>query len=104
MIAEPAISDKHKKTMKEHAKAVATPDDLVPLVRTCAAKKTRDHKDTYKLGVEGPKKGKKALKSDAYNGTTFWSNAIAREMKKVEVAFDNQPERASKPVGRKIIK
>jgi Reverse transcriptase (RNA-dependent DNA polymerase) len=49
--------------------------------------KTRYWKRTHKYGIEMPKSVKQALAIDARTGTSFWREAIAKEMKNVKPAF-----------------
>ena len=65
--------------------------------------KSRYWKTTHKFGIELPHSVKEALAIDARTNTTFWADAIAKEMRNVGIAFelteDGQP-----PVGHKEIK
>jgi hypothetical protein len=49
--------------------------------------KTRYWKQTHKYGIELPKSVRQGLAIDARTGTTFWRDAIAKEMKNVMPAF-----------------
>jgi hypothetical protein len=43
---------------------------------------------THKFGVRQPKTVEEALSIDAETGTSFWMDAITKEMSKVKVAFE----------------
>ena len=64
----------------------------------------RYHKTNTKFGIEVPSTVKRALEIDQETGTTFWRDAIEKEMKTVMVAFDVKEEGAPKPLGYKFIK
>ena len=49
---------------------------------------TRYQKKTHKYGIELPKTVKEAYALDDANGNTFWTDAIAKELKNVKIAFD----------------
>jgi len=66
--------------------------------------KGRYHRTTQKFGIEIPKTVKRALEIDAETGTTFWADALKKEMNTVKIAFDILDEGADKPQGRKFIK
>ena len=65
--------------------------------------KKRYFRTTQKYGIELPKTVARALEIDKETGTTFWRDALAKEMKTVMVAFEFQPEGSSQPVGFKDI-
>jgi hypothetical protein len=48
----------------------------------------RYHKWTYKFGIELPKTVEEAFAIDRATGTTFWRDAIEKEMQNVCVVFD----------------
>lgn len=50
--------------------------------------KTRYEKRTHKHGIELPKSVRQALEIDARTGTTFWRDAIQKEMTNVNPAFE----------------
>ena len=50
--------------------------------------KTRYEKRTHKHGIELPKSVRQALEIDARTGTTFWRDAIQKEMTNVSPAFE----------------
>ncbi|KAL7539643.1 hypothetical protein ACHAXR_009466 [Thalassiosira sp. AJA248-18] len=60
-------------------------DRIISLVRQ---QKTRYLKRNQKFGIELPKTAKEALDLDQKNGNTLWADAIAKEMKVVQIAFD----------------
>ncbi len=63
---------------------------------------TRYLRWTHKFGIEVPKtikEAKEALALDRKNGNTFWADAIAKEMKEVQIAFNILPDRHSVPIG-----
>ena len=55
--------------------------------RIIAKVKTKYWKTTHKYGVRLPKSVEEALKLDAETGTTFWSDAVKKEMAKAKVAY-----------------
>ena len=72
--------------------------------RILKAMKKRYFRTHQKFGVELPKTVKRALELDRESGTTFWADAIKKEMGTVSVAFDILKEEASKPIGYGFIK
>jgi hypothetical protein len=68
--------------------------------RILKAMKKRYFRTEQKFGIELPKTVARALKIDEETGTTFWRDAIEKEMKTVMVAFEFLPEGAPAPVGR----
>ena len=56
--------------------------------RIIAKVKTKYWKTTHKYGVRLPKSVEEALRIDAETGTTFWSNAVKKEMSKAQVAYE----------------
>ncbi|KAL7475039.1 hypothetical protein ACHAW6_000975 [Cyclotella cf. meneghiniana] len=60
-------------------------DQIVSLVK-CQI--TRYHKSTHKFEIELPKSVDEAYAIDAATGTSFWHDAIVKEMNNVHVAFD----------------
>ena len=67
--------------------------------RVLKAMKKRYFRTHSKFGIELPKTIKRALEIDKETGTTFWEDAIKKEMKTVTVAFDILPEGSNKPTG-----
>jgi Reverse transcriptase (RNA-dependent DNA polymerase) len=53
-----------------------------------SATQKRYHKRTHKFGIELPKSVKAALEIDKRTGTTYWRDALKKEMTNVRVAFD----------------
>ena len=47
---------------------------------------------THKFGIRVPKSVPEALQIDEDTGTTYWWDAIKKEMDKVMVAFDVEEE------------
>ena len=66
--------------------------------------KTRYHRTTQKFGIELPKTVKRAFEIDEETGTTFWQDALQKEMGTAMKAFDIQPEGSKQPQGREFIK
>lgn len=66
--------------------------------------KTKYWLKTHKFGIELPKTVKEALEIDRRTNTTFWRDAIAKEMQNVNVAFDILDSKKDIPVGYKEIK
>jgi hypothetical protein len=58
---------------------------------------------THKYGIELPKTVMEALEIDRRTGTTFWREAIEKEMRNVGVAFQFNPDDTI-PIGHKLIK
>jgi hypothetical protein len=68
------------------------------------AMKKRYHRTSQKFGIELPKTVKRALEIDKETGTTFWKDAIKKEMKTVSVAFNILDDGAYEPkAGRKFM-
>ena len=67
--------------------------------RILSAMRKRYFRIQQKFGIEIPKNVERALQIDKETGTTFWRDAIAKEMKTVMIAFDIKPEGADRPVG-----
>ena len=60
-------------------------------------------KKTHKYGIRVPRSVEEALQIDKETNTTFWRDAIEKEMKNVSVAFQFDDDDAI-PVGHKLIK
>ncbi len=60
-------------------------DAIIALVKKHIAKYL---KCMHKFGIECPKTVEDTLELDKHNGNTMWADAIAKEMKNVQVAFD----------------
>jgi hypothetical protein len=74
--------------------------------RIVAAIKTRvkNRKKDYKFGIEIPSTIERALEIDRETNTTFWTDAIAKEMKHVFPAFNILDKGCKAPPGSKFIK
>jgi len=83
-VAEYAVSQGLE---KEPAFVYWVPHVLKKRDRIIAAVNKRYHKRTHKFGIEVPKTVKRALELDRENGNTLWQDAIAQEMKNVQIAF-----------------
>ena len=90
--------------LEEPAFAWWAPWTLKQIRRTLKAMQTRYHRTTSKFGIELPKTVKRALEIDKETGTTFWRDAMEKEMKTVMVAFDILPEDAPKPTARSFLR
>ena len=90
--------------LEEPAFAWWVPWTLKQIRRTLKAMTTRYHRTTSKFGIELPKTVKWALEIDKETGTTFWRDAIEKEMKTIMVAFDILEEGADKPTARNFIR
>jgi hypothetical protein len=64
-----------------------------------SATKKRYHKRTHKFGIELPITVKQALKIDRRTGTTYWRDALQREITNVKVAFDVSDDSDELPPG-----
>jgi hypothetical protein len=64
--------------------------------------KSRYWKRTHKYGIELPHSVKEALRIDQITQTTFWQDAIEKEMRNVLMAFE-YPENGKPPIGYKKI-
>ena len=71
--------------------------------RLINAQKSLHRRVGYKYGVKLPRTVEEALKIDEESGTTFWRDALDKEMKNVEVAFDIKEPGAKPPPGHKRI-
>jgi hypothetical protein len=65
--------------------------------------KTKYWQRTHKYGIRLPKTLREALKLDAENGNTLWYDAIQKEIKNVQVAFQFLDGDQPTPVGYKEI-
>jgi hypothetical protein len=68
------------------------------------AVKTRYSKQTHKFGIQVPQSVEEALEIDCLTNTTFWFDAIQKEMKNVRVAFKFLDTGERIPIGYKWIK
>jgi hypothetical protein len=64
---------------------------------------TRYHKHTHKYRIEISKTVEEAYAIDEATGTTFWRDAIAKEMKNVHVAFNVLTDGAAPPPDHQYI-
>ena len=55
------------------------------------------------FGIRIPKTFKEAVELDRQNGNTYWQNAVKKEMKNVQIAFDFKDEDSDIPIGFKEI-
>ena len=74
--------------------------DIISIVKKRSA---RYFKKTHKFGVKVTKSTKHALKLYKKTGNTFWSDAILKEMKNIQVAFQILDEKEEMPIGYKFI-
>ena len=63
-------------------------DTLRQRDRIISKVKTKYWRTTHKFGIEVPKTVIEAYKIDERTGTTFWTDAIDKEMKNVRIAFE----------------
>ncbi len=75
-------------------------DRIVASIRTRAKHRKKD----YKFGIELPRTIKRALEIDKETNTTFWADAIAKEMKHVRPAFNILDDGVKEPPGSKFIR
>jgi hypothetical protein len=71
------------------------------IISLVCKRETRYVKRTHKYGIEIPKTVKQAYELDRINGNTQWTQAIAKEMKNVQVAFRILPLGQTAPIGHK---
>lgn len=95
-VAEYAVSNG---LMNKPAFAWWVPYTLKKRNRMVRALKKRYFRRHQKYGLELPKIVKKAREIDEETGTTFWTDAIRKEMKAVSKAFEILDEGARDPVG-----
>ena len=76
-------------------------DRIISLVKRRSA---RYHKRTHKWGIEVPKTVEEAIAIDKKNDNTFWTDAIAKEMKNVRIKFKILEGDEKVPVGYQFIK
>jgi hypothetical protein len=72
--------------------------------RLLKAMKKRYFRTDQMFGVECPKAVARALKIDEESGTTYWRDAINKEMSTVKKAFQILPEGSKPPPYHKFIK
>jgi hypothetical protein len=83
---------------EEPAFAWWVPYTLKKKVQIIAKIKTRYLLKTHKFGIELPKSVQDALSIDRKTNTTYWQDAIALEIKNVDVAFQDLEENEKVPV------
>ena len=71
--------------------------------RIIKAAQTRYMRTNQKFGIELPHNVKRALEIDAETGTTYWRDAIRKEMATISPVIDILDENASAPVGYQCI-
>ena len=71
-------------------------DRIISMVKHRSA---RYLKRTHKFGIEVPKTVTDAHDLDRRNGNTFWTDAIAKEMKEVRKAFEILTDDKAVPIG-----
>ena len=96
MVAEYAVNNKI-----DHEPAFVwwVPYTIRKRDRVIKAMKKRYWRRHQKYGIEIPKTIKRAREIDDETGTTFWTDAINKEMKNVAKAFEILPEGVGKPPG-----
>ena len=90
--------------LQEPAFSWWVPHTLKTRNRILSAAKTRYARKEQKYGIDLPKTVEEALAIDKATGTTFWHDAIKKEMKAVGKAFEILDEGAPAPVGHTFIK
>jgi len=83
-LAEYAVN---RKLVSEPAFAWWVPHTLKRRDRIIKANKSRYMKKSHKFGIELPKTVKRALEIDGETGTTYWHDAICKQVKAVKPAF-----------------
>ena len=91
------------KLSEEPAFAWWVPWTLKQRTRILKAMKKRYFRTTQKFGVEIPKTVKRALEIDQETGTTYWRDAIEKEMGTVRIAFNILEEGEKPPPGFNFI-
>ncbi|MEL6803974.1 MAG: hypothetical protein AAFO91_09360, partial [Bacteroidota bacterium] len=66
-------------------------------------RETRYQRREQKFGIDLPKTVEQALQIDKTTNTTFWRDAIRKEMNAVSVAFKILPEGSDRPIGHQQI-
>ena len=100
-VAEYAVA---QKLATEPAFSWWVPYTLKKRERIVAAVNKRYLLRSHKFGVELPKSVQDALRIDEQTNTTYWKDAIALEIKKVDVAFQDLEENEEVPVGYQFVK
>jgi hypothetical protein len=99
-VADYAVNNK---LVEEPAFAWWVPYTIRKRKRILSAVKKRYFKQQQKYGIELPKTVKRALEIDKETGTTYWRDAIRKEMKAVQKAFEILEDDAPNPVGHTLI-
>jgi hypothetical protein len=86
---EPAFNWWVPHVLKKH-------DHIISMVKRRSA---RYLKLMYKFGIEVPKTVNEAHDLNRKNGNTFWTDAIAKEMKEVHKTFKIVPDNQAVPIG-----
>ena len=89
---------------EEPAFAWWVPYTLKKKLQIIAKVKTRYFLRSHKFGIELPKSVQDALNIDRETNTTYWQDAIALEIKNVDVAFQDLEENEKVPIGYQQIK
>jgi hypothetical protein len=100
-VAEYAVAHK---IVSEPAFAWWVPYTLKKRERIIAAVNKRFTLRSHKFGIELPRSVQDALAIDAATHTTYWRDAIALEIKNVDVAFQDLEENEKVPVGYQYVK
>ena len=95
-VAKYAVANK---LVSEPAFAWWVPYTIKRRDRIIKANHARYVKRTHKFGIEMPKTVQRALEIDRETGTTFWRDAIAKEMNTVNPAFKFLDEGVAQPIG-----
>ena len=107
------LKEAHPIELAEYAKANGIIDEpalawwapkfLSGRTRIIRAMKKRYFRTTQKFGIQLPKTVEEALRIDKETGTTFWRDAIKKEMDTVRIAFKILEDGQEVPVGSKFI-
>jgi hypothetical protein len=73
-------------------------DRIIAAVNWCYFRRT------HKFGIELPKTVEEALSIDKASNTTFWRDAITKEMKNVSITFDILEGGRKVPIGFQFVK
>ena len=89
---------------KMHLEEAGIPTGLDSVLKSKGAASEGTHRTNQKFGIELPETVKRALEIDKETGTTFWRDAIQKEMKIVSVALNILDEGEDEPKsGRKFM-
>jgi hypothetical protein len=94
---------KNNKLMEEPAFAWWVPHTLKKRDRIISKMRKRYFRVNKKYGIEIPKTVMRALQIDDETGTTFWADAISKEMNNNSKAFNILEEGARTPVGHTFV-